>query len=280
MASGSLLWDLPLPPEIWYSYPMARIEPKQSTKFRLLALSGNKCAFPECDQPLVNEDGHFVGQFCHIEAAEKGGERYNPDQTDEERRSIDNLILLCANHHIVTNDTEKYDIAFLKQMKRNHERQFIDKPYVPSEVTLAEIGAVVDESVRRATIRSGVTPYSDAEFAQDMAQIQTDTKDQLHNFQFRFGHSGSAMQQAGMALQKEATKKRIIFQRKKAASDRMYELRRQDIIDDHAERVEAVNRGLRERGMGFSGLGIPETESLDRKRDRELEKLKLEFGKE
>lgn len=53
---------------------------------KLFALSGNRCAFPDCDKILVDEHDNIFAQICHIEAAEPGGVRYNPNQTDEERR--------------------------------------------------------------------------------------------------------------------------------------------------------------------------------------------------
>jgi hypothetical protein len=34
--------------------------------------SGNLCAFPGCDALIITEDSLFIGQPCHIEAAEKG----------------------------------------------------------------------------------------------------------------------------------------------------------------------------------------------------------------
>ena len=33
------------------------------------------------------------------------------------------MLLLCPNHHIETNDTEKYTVKVLQDMKRNHESQ-------------------------------------------------------------------------------------------------------------------------------------------------------------
>ena len=74
---------------------MSRKPPKPSTIKKLFALSGNQCAFPKCNQKLVNDNDDLVVQVCHIEAAEpgKGGYRYNPKQTDDERRAFDNLVL-------------------------------------------------------------------------------------------------------------------------------------------------------------------------------------------
>ena len=42
---------------------------------------------------MMNEQGVFVGQVCHIEGAEEGGERFNPRMSNEERRAAANLML-------------------------------------------------------------------------------------------------------------------------------------------------------------------------------------------
>ncbi len=76
-----------------------------------------------------------IGDICHIEAAEKGGERFNAMQTDEQRSSFENLILLCANHHRITNNIEIYSVQILKKIKREHENKYKDRPYlVPEKV--------------------------------------------------------------------------------------------------------------------------------------------------
>ena len=101
---------------------MARLEPTPKTKMKLYALSGNQCAFPDCDVVFVSlENETNVSNICHIEAAEEGGERYNPNSNDEERRHFKNLILLCRNHHAVTNDVQTYTVEVLREMKRTHE---------------------------------------------------------------------------------------------------------------------------------------------------------------
>ncbi len=88
---------------------------------RLFALSGNICAFPDCDKVLVNQKNAKNSNICHIEAASPGGERYNPNMTDEDRADYPNLILLCVQHHDETNDVEKYTVQVLKDMKSKHE---------------------------------------------------------------------------------------------------------------------------------------------------------------
>lgn len=88
---------------------------------RLFALSGNQCAFPDCEKQLVNEKNAKDSNICHIEAKNEGGKRYNPDMTDEERDDYPNLILLCIQHHDETDDVQKYTVEKLKQMKQCHE---------------------------------------------------------------------------------------------------------------------------------------------------------------
>ena len=86
---------------------------------KLYALSGNQCAFPKCEVTFLKpEDDDNFSNICHIEDANPSThkkDRYNPDMTDANRASYDNLILLCPNHHIETNDPDKYPVEVLKK---------------------------------------------------------------------------------------------------------------------------------------------------------------------
>ncbi len=100
---------------------------KESTLKRLFALSGNECAFPTCVQKIVTKvNGDLKVNICHIEDA-KEGSRYNSDMTNDERRSFENLILLCPIHHVETNDVNEYTVEILKEMKSNHEAKMLKK---------------------------------------------------------------------------------------------------------------------------------------------------------
>lgn len=99
-----------------------RLPPRLAVRQRLFALSRNQCAFPGCQASLVDHQGVFVGQLCHIEAALPGGERFNPHQSNEQRRAFENLVLLCYPHHCVTNDVSVYKPDLLRVMKQNHEQ--------------------------------------------------------------------------------------------------------------------------------------------------------------
>lgn len=100
-----------------------RKSPSIQTLKKLFALSGNVCAFPNCTQELI-EDDQVIGEICHIEAANEGGERYNPTQTDEERAGFNNLILFCPTHHKITNNVTKYTVEKLQEIKAIHEEQY------------------------------------------------------------------------------------------------------------------------------------------------------------
>jgi hypothetical protein len=74
---------------------------------------------------MMNAQGNFIGQLCHIEAAEKGGPRFNPAMSNEERRSSPNLMLMCYEHHRITDDdSTRFTAATLRQFKTNHEQAF------------------------------------------------------------------------------------------------------------------------------------------------------------
>lgn len=86
----------------------------------LYAKSGNCCAFSGCNEQLF-EDAN-VGQICHIQGVNPGSARYNPDLPEEVVNSIDNLILLCSNHHKLIDEREDlFPVKKLLEMKKTHE---------------------------------------------------------------------------------------------------------------------------------------------------------------
>lgn len=103
-----------------------RLAPTRDTLRELYLKSGNRCAFPGCKKSLFNIKGVFVGQICHIEAAEPGGERFNKKQTNEQRRAPANLVLMCYDHHVETDDVEKFPVAAMVRIKTEHEKKFSD----------------------------------------------------------------------------------------------------------------------------------------------------------
>lgn len=100
---------------------MSRLPIRKEALRDLAILSKNKCAFPGCDHPILNLQGVYIAELCHIHAAEPGGQRYNPAQTDEERRAPENLLFLCHQHHKETDDEARYPLERLREIKRAHE---------------------------------------------------------------------------------------------------------------------------------------------------------------
>ena len=101
-----------------------RLTPSSETGKRLYLLSGNQCAFPGCNHPIIDEKGTYVCELCHICAAAEGGERFDPLQTNEDRRQFDNLLLMCHAHHAVTDDVVAYPIKRMREIKADHESRF------------------------------------------------------------------------------------------------------------------------------------------------------------
>jgi len=118
---------------------MARTAPTRETIISLFAKSGNVCAFPGCTHELITVRNVFVGQICHIEAANPGGQRFNLNSTDEQRRSFDNLLLLCYQHHKETDDVETYDAISLRAIKSKHESLNGKKTFKINEAFLYRI---------------------------------------------------------------------------------------------------------------------------------------------
>jgi len=103
-----------------------RLEPTKDTLRELFLKSGNECAFPGCNHKVISSDGVFLAQICHIEAASEGGERFNPNQTNEDRRAFSNLLLMCHAHHKITDDVHQYTVQRLQDIKEQHESKFTD----------------------------------------------------------------------------------------------------------------------------------------------------------
>lgn len=127
-----------------------RLKPLPEVLRRLFTLSGNLCCFPGCGQSMIDPSGNFVGQVCHIEAANTGGERFNDKMSNEDRRSFDNLMLLCYPHHIETNDTVKYDVPSLKKMKEEHEKIFSDD-LIANKILLSLKDYTIDSSFQKVS---------------------------------------------------------------------------------------------------------------------------------
>ena len=114
--------------------------PKPSTIHALFGKSGNECAFPGCTHKLVAEDHLLVAQVCHIEAANPRGARYNPSSSNEDRRSYNNLMILChAHHRRIDSDPDTYTVERLNQMKAKHELRMQNREFEADALVISQV---------------------------------------------------------------------------------------------------------------------------------------------
>jgi len=131
--------------------------PKVSTVKRLFAVSGNQCAFPKCASSLI--DGETVtGKICHIKGKKKGSARYDEGQSNEERHSFENLILMCGRHHdVIDDDEEAYTVQRLVRMKVDHEQKA--KPISDNEADRAA-RLIINHEVLSVQQSGGITAHT------------------------------------------------------------------------------------------------------------------------
>jgi len=114
-------------------------EPTEKTIKKLFALSGNTCAYPGCQLPIVESGGTITGEVCHIRARHAGGPRFDASQSEDDRHSHANLILLCRHHHkVIDSAPDLYTADALMEMKKIHE-DVIGRSEVPQDGFFAKI---------------------------------------------------------------------------------------------------------------------------------------------
>lgn len=62
-----------------------------------------RCAYKGCGRPLYRVDEQtgdrtLNSRVCHINARREGGPRWDPEQSEEDNRSKENLVLMCVEH--------------------------------------------------------------------------------------------------------------------------------------------------------------------------------------
>jgi hypothetical protein len=133
---------------------VARWKPTPDTLRWLYVHSGNQCAFPGCERVLINAKGQWVGQMCHIEAALPGGERFNPLSSNDERRAHENLMLMCHEHHVETNDVGEFPVERLRRIKREHEARFAGQPVAHEDKLDEVVNDIVESAITDLTERT------------------------------------------------------------------------------------------------------------------------------
>lgn len=118
----------------------------QGTIKVLWGKSGGKCAKCRRDLILEKDESNFyhIAKQAHIAGLNPGSARYDSDMTDEERNSVNNIILLCPTcHEIIDENHEEYTVSKLKEIKKEYEEWF-DEQLTSSmpQVTFAELEVI------------------------------------------------------------------------------------------------------------------------------------------
>ena len=139
----------------------------------LFAKTGNQCAFPGCMQPLIDDDEDYLAEICHIEGANEGSQRYNSEMTDEERRNVNNLVVLCRIHHAkVDKNPGKFTVSCLQKIKANHEKLSRAYPYQLADQALQQI--IKEQlSLERDVFQKNLKWQEECDFAMDL-QLSSD----------------------------------------------------------------------------------------------------------
>ena len=120
--------------------------PTELTKMKLIAASGGRCQFKGCNEKLfieslTNEELNH-SNIAHIVASSPNGPR-GSDKSHELSNNLENLMLLCREHHKLVDDyPEKYPSELLISMKKEQEEnvsRLLDGMYFPkSEIVILE----------------------------------------------------------------------------------------------------------------------------------------------
>jgi len=87
------------------------------------------CSFSGCTEKLSVEQAaavapYTLGEMAHIKGNKPGSNRYDLSQSNVDRDSYENLILLCPTHHTLIDKEEneaEYPVELLHEMKNEHE---------------------------------------------------------------------------------------------------------------------------------------------------------------
>lgn len=127
---------------------------KKKTKEILAKRVGFHCSNPDCRKPTsgpqINPRKSInIGVAAHIAAASKGGKRYDPKQSSEQRSAIDNGIWLCQScSKLIDSDERKYSVELLQTWKSKAEEFALlelEKNYTQENINTSDPLEVLSE---------------------------------------------------------------------------------------------------------------------------------------
>ncbi|WP_157076433.1 HNH endonuclease [Brevundimonas vesicularis] len=164
--------------------PRARSYSPKTLK-TLFALSGNRCAEPDCTERVIRPardgaDVQVVGEIAHIYASSDKGPRGKPGLTPAERDHPSNLIVLCPTHHgEVDGQHQRFPADTLLEWKAAQETKISrDLRRSITDVGYAEL-EVAARAVAAATAAPSPTDYTVIPPADKMERNQLGSKPAL-----------------------------------------------------------------------------------------------------
>jgi hypothetical protein len=106
-------------------------DPTDATAKELYA-NAYRCAAPSCKRPLYRVDDEtgvrtLNSRIAHIAAQSSGGPRWDKDMSEDENRSVRNLLLLCLEHASEVDEPDRvkdFPSPLLLQWKANQLAEF------------------------------------------------------------------------------------------------------------------------------------------------------------
>lgn len=103
-------------------------KPTEKTKMMLCAASAGRCEFEGCNKYLFEEESTCellnISEVAHNIASSPDGPRGNAELSHDLSNDIENLLLLCREHHKLVDDKPAiYTVQKLREMKIKHERE-------------------------------------------------------------------------------------------------------------------------------------------------------------
>ena len=144
---------------------------KDHVLFMLWGMSAGRCEI--CNRPLYQDlyfgtKGNFA-QVAHIHAVSPNGPRHVPTMSKNEKNDINNLMLLCYDHHSIIDKTpDEYPGDKLLKLKSEHENRIKEltdnsnkrKCVIVSYFNNLDSNTVIhsDDAFRRAAINHDLYP--------------------------------------------------------------------------------------------------------------------------
>ena len=109
---------------------------------------------------LVIDEDTVLGEICHIRARRKGGPRYDPSLSEEQKNSAANLVLLCPTCHTLVDKDRSgaFSVEWLEAIKAEHEQgAAIEFTSVEARLALAILAKHTTKGQKRIATQSATS---------------------------------------------------------------------------------------------------------------------------